>query len=131
MSDYRERNRRKYENSKVNPKAKKISKKTQRHSTDKDNSTTSTPRTQERQEKSVLVIGDSMVKNIDDRKLERAARAKTVCHSYSGATVKQIEEKSISIGMRINNMRKSSFMLEPTIWLAKNQMKWPRIWKHS
>jgi hypothetical protein len=93
MSNYRERNRRKYENSKVNPKAKKISKKTQRHSTDKDNSTTSTPRTQERQEKSVLVIGDSMVKNIDDRKLERAARAKTVCHSYSGATVKQIEEK--------------------------------------
>jgi hypothetical protein len=94
----------KYENSKVNPKAKKISKKTQRHSTDKDNSTTSTPRTQELQEKSVLVIGDSMVKNIDDRKLERAARAKTVCYSYSGATVKQIEEK-------------------PTIWLAKNQMK--------
>ena len=93
MSTYRERNRRKYENSKVNPKAKKISKKTQRHSTDKDNSTISTPRTQGRQEKSVLVIGDSMVKNIDDRKLERAARAKTVCHSYSGATVKQIEEK--------------------------------------
>jgi hypothetical protein len=34
-----------------------------------------------------LVIGDSMVKNIDSEKLERAAKQKTVCHSYSGATV--------------------------------------------
>lgn len=40
-----------------------------------------------------LVIGDSMVKNINSRKLERAARSKTICHSYSGATVGQIKEK--------------------------------------
>jgi hypothetical protein len=34
-----------------------------------------------------------MVKNIDYKKLERAARKKTVCHSYSRAKVVQIEEK--------------------------------------
>ena len=44
-------------------------------------------------EKTDLVIGDSMVKNIDSRKLERAARRKVVCHSYSGATVRQIQAK--------------------------------------
>ena len=36
-------------------------------------------------EKKTLVIGDSMVKNIEEKKIERAARGKTVCHSYSGA----------------------------------------------
>ena len=40
-----------------------------------------------------LVIGDSMVKNIDSKKLTRAAKRKAVCHSYSGAAVKQINEK--------------------------------------
>ena len=40
-----------------------------------------------------LVIGDSMVKNIDQRKLERAGRKKTICHSYSGAKVGHIREK--------------------------------------
>ena len=40
-----------------------------------------------------LVIGDSMVKNIDSEKLETAAKQKTVCHSYSGATVEQIHQK--------------------------------------
>ena len=44
------------------------------------------------QEKAVLVIGDSMVKNIDEKKLKRAAKKATVCHSYSGARVCQIEE---------------------------------------
>ena len=44
-------------------------------------------------EKSALVIGDSMVKNIDQRKLERAAKKKTVCHSYSEAKVGHIREK--------------------------------------
>ncbi len=37
--------------------------------------------------KLVLVIGDSMVKKIDQRKIGRAARSNAVCHSYSGATV--------------------------------------------
>lgn len=77
-SVYHEKNKRKLDNSK----------KTQRHN--KNSSTTSA---HPNQEKSVLMIGDSMVKNIDDKKLQRAARAKTVCHSYSGATVKQIEKK--------------------------------------
>jgi hypothetical protein len=45
------------------------------------------------QEINVLLIGDSMVKNSDYKKLERAAREKTVCHSYSGAKVGQIKEK--------------------------------------
>ena len=40
-----------------------------------------------------LVIGDSMVKNIDNNKLSKAAKKRTVCHSYSGATVKQIATK--------------------------------------
>ena len=40
-----------------------------------------------------LVIGDSMVKNIDNNKLSKAAKKRTVCHSYSGATVEQIATK--------------------------------------
>jgi predicted translin family RNA/ssDNA-binding protein len=40
-----------------------------------------------------LVKGDSMVKNIDSIKLERAAKKKAVHHSYSGATVEQIHQK--------------------------------------
>ena len=40
-----------------------------------------------------LVIGDSMVKNIDEKKIERAARGKSICHSYSGATVPQLRQK--------------------------------------
>lgn len=39
-----------------------------------------------------IVIGDSMVKHIDSKKIERAA-GKSVCHSYSGAKVNQINEK--------------------------------------
>ena len=44
-------------------------------------------------DKSVLVIGDSMVKNIDQSKIGRAARSNATCHSYSGATVEQINQK--------------------------------------
>ena len=40
-----------------------------------------------------LVIGDSMIKNIKREKIKRASGQKSVCHSYSGARVKQIEEK--------------------------------------
>ena len=40
-----------------------------------------------------LVIGDSMVKHIDNNKLTKAAKRNTVCHSYSGATVEQIATK--------------------------------------
>ena len=50
------------------------------------------PLTQEGIEKT-LVIGDSMVKNIDEKKIERAARGKSICHSYSGATVPQLRQK--------------------------------------
>ena len=40
-----------------------------------------------------LVIGDSMVKNISEKKIERAARGKSIRHSYSGATVPQLHQK--------------------------------------
>ena len=35
----------------------------------------------------VLIIGDSMIKNIDNAKIERAFRGKASSHSYSGATI--------------------------------------------
>lgn len=41
----------------------------------------------------VLVLGDSMVKNIDNSKISRAAREQSCCHSYRGATVDQLQEK--------------------------------------
>ena len=44
-------------------------------------------------EKTVLVIGDSMVRNIDACKIGRASRSKAISHSYSGATVNQLTEK--------------------------------------
>ena len=44
-------------------------------------------------ERITLVIGDSMIKNINSTKIERASGNKSVCHSYSGARVKQIEGK--------------------------------------
>ncbi len=40
-------------------------------------------------EKMTLVIGDSMVKNINSKKIERASGHKSVCHSYSRARVKE------------------------------------------
>jgi lysophospholipase L1-like esterase len=49
--------------------------------------------TKQSQEKAVLVIGDSMVKHIDGNKIGRAARGKTISHSYSGATVNQLANK--------------------------------------
>ena len=44
-------------------------------------------------EKKTLVIRDSMIKHIEATKVQRAARSKTVCHSYSGATVGQLQKK--------------------------------------
>lgn len=49
--------------------------------------------TNQNEKKTTLVIGDSMVKNIDRKKIERAAGNASICHSYSGAKIKQIEEK--------------------------------------
>ena len=43
--------------------------------------------------KKTLVIGDSMVKHIDGNKITRAGKRKAICHSYSGATVGQIQSK--------------------------------------
>ena len=51
-------------------------------------------------EKITLVIGDSMVKNIDSKKIKGACGHKSFCHSYSGAKVKQIEDKLKSDGDR-------------------------------
>jgi hypothetical protein len=46
------------------------------------------------EQKKVLIIGDSMVKNIDNLKISRAAKTKsTQCHSYSGARIQHLEEK--------------------------------------
>ena len=47
----------------------------------------------EKQDKRTLVIGDSMVKNIDQQKIQRAAGDQSVVHSYSGAKVDQIITK--------------------------------------
>ena len=41
----------------------------------------------------VLLVGDSMIKHIDERKIERAFGKKATCHCYSGATVKDINNK--------------------------------------
>lgn len=43
--------------------------------------------------KKVLLIGDSMVKHMDNKKLGRAARCKVTCHSYGGAKIKDISTK--------------------------------------
>ena len=51
------------------------------------------PANPENAEKTVLVIGDSMVKHIDAKKIAKAARCKAVSHSYSGATIHQVTEK--------------------------------------
>ena len=48
---------------------------------------------QPKQEKAVLVTGDSMVKHIDVNKIGRAARSKAISHSYHGATVNQLARK--------------------------------------
>ena len=34
-----------------------------------------------------------MIKHIEATKVQKAARSKTVCHSYSGATVGQLQKK--------------------------------------
>ena len=44
-------------------------------------------------EMKTLIIGDSMVKNIDRKKIERAAGNTSICHSYSGAKIRDITEK--------------------------------------
>ena len=40
-----------------------------------------------------LIIGDSTVKHIDEKKISRAERGKSTCHSYSGAKIKDIHQK--------------------------------------
>ena len=59
---------------------------------DKEKKRNPQPLTQQGIEKT-LVIGDSMMKNIDEKKIERAARGKSICHSYSGATIPQMGQK--------------------------------------
>ena len=41
----------------------------------------------------VLIIGDSMLKNIDNVRIERACRGKASSHSYSGATITNLHNK--------------------------------------
>ena len=51
------------------------------------------PETHNAKRKTVLVIGDSMLKHIDHKKIERAAGCISVVHSCSGAKVEQINHK--------------------------------------
>ncbi|XP_046858271.1 uncharacterized protein LOC124451700 isoform X1 [Xenia sp. Carnegie-2017] len=46
---------------------------------------------------STLIIGDSMLKHIDPKKISWAARGKYTCHSFSGAKVKDIQQKVLEI----------------------------------
>ena len=57
------------------------------------NESNTKPANPENVEKTVLVIGDSMVKHSDAKKIAKAARCKAVSHSYSGATIHQLTEK--------------------------------------
>ena len=43
--------------------------------------------------KRTLVIGDSMIKHIDQQKIQRASGDQSVVHSYSGAKVDEIKNK--------------------------------------
>ena len=63
-----------------------------------------------------------MVKKYRLQKLERAARRKTVCHSYSGAKVGQIKEK-IDECWNENHQYEQiiTYMLVPTTWCTSNQ----------
>jgi hypothetical protein len=78
-------------------------------------------------DKSVLVIGDSMVKNIDQSKIGRAARSNATCHSYSGATVEQINQKLERDG---NHGFHTVILHVGTNYLVpKNQRKLQQVWK--
>ena len=71
----------------------------QTKASDKQSKTTTGPASKkhegkpEKQDKRTLVIGDSMVKNIDQQKIQRAAGDRSVVHLYSGAKVDQIMMK--------------------------------------
>ena len=78
-------------------------------------------------DKSVLVIGDSMVKIIDQNKIGRAARSNATCHSYSGATVEQINQKLERDGN--HGFHTVIFMWGRMTLFAKNQRKLQQIWK--
>ena len=47
----------------------------------------------ERERERVLIIGDSMVENISNSKISRAAKTESTCHSYSGARIQHLKEK--------------------------------------
>ena len=42
--------------------------------------------------KEVLILGDSMVKHIDEKNISRAAKMKSSCKTYSGATVEKLQD---------------------------------------
>lgn len=41
----------------------------------------------------VVLLGDSMIKNIDEAKLFNAAKGQVKCYVYRGATINQVSEK--------------------------------------
>ena len=90
LTDYRAKQQAKFKNTKKKATKKKLN--TENPSASEDNNTP-TATSKKSKENIDLVIGDSMVKNIDNNKLSKAAKKRTVCHSYSGATVEQIATK--------------------------------------
>ena len=90
LTDYRAKQQAKFKNTKKKATNKKLNAENPSAS-EKHNTPIATSK--KSKENIDLVIGDSMVKNIDNNKLSKAAKKGTVCHSYSGATVEQIATK--------------------------------------
>jgi hypothetical protein len=93
----------------------------------KEKKWTPQPLTQQGIEKT-LVIGDSMVKNINEKKIERAARGKSICHSYSGATIYHNCVRSSRRIVMKRNTRPSFSILERTTWRGRMLTMLRRRW---
>ena len=77
-----------YRNSQSSKFVKKLRKTEQNTSSVDSHSECPTNKQSPSEQKKLLIIGDSMVKNIDSLKISRAAKTKsTQCHSYSGARI--------------------------------------------
>ena len=90
LTDYRGKQQAKFKNTKKKATNKKLNAENPSASEEHNTPTATSKKSKENID---LAIGDSMVKNIDNSKLSKAAKKRTVCHSYSGATVEQIATK--------------------------------------
>ena len=82
INDYRKKQKRKYDQNNK-----------QRQSQHNQRNSINRNQRIEADKKKTLVIEDSMVKHIDGNQIARAGKRKAICHSYSGATVGQIQNK--------------------------------------